>query len=93
MSISRAASVLTNVATSTASATVFNSNTAARGRVVWNDSAAILYLAYSATAASATAATTAVAAGATWTFDSGLYTGTVTGILASGTGFARVTEY
>lgn len=72
---------------------MFTSNTAARGRVVWNDSAAILYLSYTSTAASATAATTPVAAGAVWTFDSGLYTGTVTGVLASGTGTARVTEY
>lgn len=93
MTVSRLGSTLTNVATSTASTVVFASNPAARGRVVWNDSAAILYLAYTSTAASATAATTAIAAGAVWTFDQPLYAGTVTGILASGTGTARGTEY
>lgn len=94
MTIVRPTAVLANPATSTTSATIFAANTAGvRGRVVWNDSAAILYLAFATSAASATNASAAVAAGATYTFSDTPYNGQVTGVLASGTGVARTTEY
>lgn len=94
MTIVRPTATLANVATSTTSATIFAANTGnVRGRVVWNDSAAILYLAFATTAASATNATVALAAGATYTFEGAPYNGQVTGVLASGTGTARTTEY
>ncbi len=94
MTIVRPSGVLTNTATSTTSATIFAANAGnVRGRIVWNDSAAILYLAFASTAASATNATIAVAAGATYVFDQPVYNGQVTGVLASGTGTARTTEY
>lgn len=94
MTVAKPVATLANPATSTTSATIFAANTAGvRGRIVWNDSAAILYLAFATTAASATAATVAVAAGATYTFSDTPYNGQVTGVLASGTGAARTTEY
>ncbi len=94
MTIVRPAGTLANVATSTTSATIFAANTGnVRGRIVWNDSAAILYLAFATSAASATNASVSVAAGATYTFSDTPYNGQVTGVLASGTGTARTTEY
>lgn len=94
MTIVRPASTPANVATSTTSATIFAANTGnVRGRIVWNDSAAILYIVFASTAASATNVSVPIAAGATYVFDQPVYNGQVTGVLASGTGTARTTEY
>lgn len=84
---------LASVPTSTTSATLFAANGKATGRSVWNDSAAILYLAYGGTAASATNATVPVAANGYYEVPPNFFGGVVTGILATGTGNARVTEW
>jgi hypothetical protein len=82
---------LANVASSATSVTLIASNAARKGLIVYNDSSAILYLKYGATA-STTSFTYQLAAGASWTMAVPMYTGVVDGIWASANGFARVTE-
>jgi hypothetical protein len=88
-----ATATLSNVATSTASATLLASNAARKGAVIYNDSLVVMYVKFGTTA-SATSFTYYLAAGATLELPSspGLYTGRIDGILASSTGTARVTE-
>jgi hypothetical protein len=81
-----------NVAASASSTTLFASNSSARGRAIWNDSTAVLYLKFGATA-SATSCTVKIAADGYYEFPGPLYTGVVDGIWASAAGAARVTEW
>lgn len=80
----------TRVAVSTTSSMLLASNGSRKEAVIFNDSAANLFVRLSSSAASATAFAYKVAAGATVIEDK--YTGVITGILDSGTGNAQITE-
>lgn len=83
---------LANVAGSASSVTLLALNTARLGVIIVNDSTAILYVKFG-TAASATSFTYLLAAGDSLELVNGnRYTGIITGIWASATGNARVTE-
>lgn len=86
-----ATSTLTNVASSATNVTLLSSNTAAKSRVVFNESTQILYLKYGVTA-SATSYTVQVGANAYFEFPQPTYYGQVDGIWASANGNARITE-
>lgn len=88
-----ATATLSNVSTSTASATLLASNTSRKGAVIYNDAATTLYINFGATASS-TAFTYLLLTGETLEIPGAnvLYTGAINGILASSTGTARVTE-
>lgn len=87
----RQMATLANVASSATSVTLFAASGASGGRVVFNDSSAILYIKFGTTAASTTSHTVQVAAGGYYTFPS--YSGPCTAIWASANGFARTTEW
>lgn len=84
-------SVLSSVAGSASSVTLFASNPAAQMRFVTNDSTASLYLAYAATATTS-AYTVLLPANAYWEAPRPIYTGAISGIWGSATGNARLTE-
>ncbi len=86
------ASAVTSVAGSASSVTILASNSARLGFSVYNDSSAILYLKANSGAASSSSYTSQVPAGGYFEDPYG-YTGEITGIWASATGNARVTEY
>lgn len=84
----------TSVTSSATDVRIFAANGRAGGRTVFNESTAILYLAFGSTAASATDYTVQVAAGAYYEFPpSRFYGGEVRGIWAVANGFARCTEW
>jgi hypothetical protein len=83
---------LANVASSATNVTVFAANGAARMRTVFNDSTAVLYLKFGATASSSSY-TVQLAAGAYYEFPQPVYAGQVDGIWASANGSARTTEW
>ena len=78
------------VAGTTSSVTLFNQTAHTSGRMVYNDSTAVLFLAFG-TAASAGSCTTAVGTAATFVFPVPVYAGQVTGAWASTAGSARTT--
>jgi hypothetical protein len=83
---------LSNVSGSASSVTVLAANSARKGAIVMNDSTAILYLKFGATA-SATSFTYKLNGGETLELPSSpVYAGIIDGIWASATGAARVTE-
>lgn len=86
-----AAAALSNVASSATSVTLLAANAARRGAVIYNDSTAVLYVKFGATA-SATSFTYYVAPGQHLEFPNVTYTGVIDGIWASANGSARVTE-
>lgn len=90
ISPSKQGAFLSQPATSTSSAVLFFSNGTSSTRLIMNDSAGILYVALAATA-SATAFTYKLAAGASQSITG--YGGPVSGILDTGTGTARCTEF
>lgn len=81
-----------NVASSASSVTVFAAVGQVRARTVYNDSSAILYLKFGATA-STTSYTVQLAPGAFYEFPQPCYAGLVDGIWASANGAARVTSW
>lgn len=81
-----------NVAGSASSVTILAANVLRRGASVWNDSTAILYLDLTGGTASATSCSVKLIADAFYEVPFG-YTGLITGIWASATGAARVTEF
>lgn len=83
---------LANVASSASSVTVFAANGAARARTIYNDSTAVLYLKFGATA-STTSYTVQLASGDYYEFPQPVYGGVVDGIWASANGAARTTEW
>lgn len=83
---------LANVTSSASSVTVFAANGAARARTIYNDSTAVLYLKFGATA-STTSYTVQLASGDYYEFPQPLYGGLVDGIWASANGAARTTEW
>lgn len=86
-----ATATIATVAVSTTSAVLAAANAARRRLSVTNESNSTLYIAFAATA-TATAYTIPLAKGQTWEGVLNDYTGVVSGILAAGTGSARVTE-
>lgn len=81
-----------NVASSATSVPLFAAAGDVNARVVYNDSTAVLYLKYGATA-SATSYTVQIAAGGYYEFPQPTYAGQVDGIWASANGNARVTSW
>jgi len=81
---------LSNVAASITSVTLLASNTGRKGGTIWNDSTALLYVKLGSTAA-ATSCTIKMAADSYYEIPFN-YSGIITGIWASATGSARVTE-
>jgi hypothetical protein len=81
-----------NVASSASNVTLFAATATAQGRTIWNDSTAVLYVKFGATASS-TSYTVQLAAGDFFEFPTPVYSGQVDGIWASANGNARVTSW
>jgi hypothetical protein len=91
--LSPAAATLASVPSSATSVTLFAGGGGfVNGRVIYNDSTAVLYVAFAATA-SETAYTVQVAAGGFYEFPIPMYGGVVSGIWASANGNARLTSW
>ncbi len=86
------AATLANVASSASSVTLFAASGTTKGRTIFNDSTAVLYVKFGATA-SATSYTVQLAAGDYYEFPVPVYSGVVDGIWASANGNARVTSW
>lgn len=84
---------LASVASSASSGTIFAATGAARRRTVFNDSTAVLYLAFTSSAASTSNYTVQIPAGGYYEFPEPCYSGAVTGIWASANGNARLTSW
>lgn len=82
---------LTNVASSASTGSIVAARTLRKGLVIYNDSTAVLYLAYASTA-SLTAFSYKIAAGVTFEMPQPVYNGAVSGIWDAANGNARVTE-
>lgn len=81
-----------NVASSATNVTVFAASAPVNGRAVYNDSTAVLYLKFGATA-SATSHTVQIPAAGFFEFPVPVYAGQVDGIWASANGNARTTQW
>ena len=81
-----------NVSSSASNVTVFAANGQAHGRAIYNDSTAVLYLKFGATA-STTSYTVQLASNTAYSFPTPVYCGQVDGIWASANGAARTTEW
>ena len=86
-----ATATLSNIDGSTTSGTLLAANVARLGATILNDSTAVLYVKFGTTAASATSFTAKLFQDDYYEVPYG-YTGMITGIWASATGAARVTE-
>lgn len=82
---------LANVASSASNVTLFSASVA-NGRTVYNDSTAVLYLKYGATA-STSSYTVQIASQGYYEFPQPCYNGQVDGIWASANGNARLTSW
>lgn len=82
---------LTNVAGSATSVSLLAANTARRQVIIWNDSTALLYVKFGATA-STTSFTFQVVGGGYLELPMPVYTGAIDGIWVTATGSARITE-
>lgn len=91
LTTSTATATLSNVAGSASSVTLLASNTSRKGAIIFNDSSAILYVKFGATA-STSSFTYRVNPYNTLELKPVVYTGVIDGIFASATGNARVTE-
>lgn len=93
MTVSRptTASVV-NVASSATNVTLFAASGDTNARAIYNDSTAVLYVKFGATA-STTSYTVQLAAGAYYEFPQPVYAGQVDGIWASANGAARTTSW
>lgn len=83
---------LANVASSASNTNLFAATAQINARVVYNDSTAVLYLKFGATA-STTSYTVQIASQGYFEFPDPLYAGQVDGIWASANGFARTTQW
>lgn len=93
MTVTRPTTATTNNVNSSASnVTVFAAASDTNARTIYNDSTAVLYLKFGATA-STTSYTVQLAAGAYYEFPQPVYAGQVDGIWASANGAARVTSW
>lgn len=86
------AATLANVGSSATSVNLFAATAKALMRTIFNDSTAVLYVKFGATA-SATSYTVQLAAGAYYEFPQPVYSGNVDGIWASANGNARLTSW
>jgi hypothetical protein len=86
------AAVTASVASSAATVPLFAPAASANGRTVFNESTAVLYLKFGATA-SLTSYTVQIAAGGYFEFPAPVYTGEVDGIWSAANGFARLTSW
>lgn len=91
MSIASTA-VTANVSSSGTSGTIFAANPGVLGRMLHNDSTAILYLKFGTAAATSTSYTVKLIADAYYEFPTPCYSGQVTGIWVSANGSARTTQ-
>lgn len=91
MALNPATATLSSVASSATTVSLFAANINARVRTIANDSTAVLYVAFAATATTS-AYTVKMAAGDYYEVPSPQYTGVVSGIWASANGSARLTE-
>jgi hypothetical protein len=82
----------TSVASSATSVTLFAASSNDRMRTIFNESTAVLYVKFGATA-STTSYKFQLAPGALFEFTSPMYAGQVDGIWASANGFARLTSW
>ena len=82
---------LSNVSSSASNGTLFATNADRIGVLVFNDSTAVLYLKYGATASSSSYSIK-MEAGSYWEMPQPIFTGQIDGIWASANGAARVTE-
>jgi hypothetical protein len=82
---------LANVASSASNVTIMAANEARRVAMVYNDSTAVLYLKFGATA-STTSFTILIPSQGYYEFPQPCYSGQVDGIWAAANGSARVTE-
>ena len=83
---------LTNVASSASNVTVVAANSSRRALIIVNDSTAILYLKFGATATTSSYSIKLIAGATYETPVSHIYTGIIDGIWAAANGAARVTE-
>jgi hypothetical protein len=83
---------LANVSSSASSTTLFAAKGSVKGRTIYNDSTAVLYVKFGATA-STTSYTVQLASGDYYEFPQPVYGGVVDGIWASANGAARTTEW
>ena len=90
--ISPQSATLASVASSNTSVSLWADAAQANGRIVFNDSSAVLYLKFGATA-STSSYTVQIAAGASYEFSQPVYSGAVDGIWASANGNARLTSW
>lgn len=81
-----------NVASSATNVTLFAASGSVKGRTVFNDSTAVLYLKFGVTASS-TSFTLQLPAGSFYEFPQPCYAGQVDGIWASANGSARTTQW
>ena len=82
---------LSNVNSSASNGTLLASNADRIGVLVFNDSTAVLYLKYGATA-SASSYSVKMEAGSYWEMPQPIYTGIIDGIWSAANGAARITE-
>lgn len=82
---------LSNVASSATNVTLLAANTARLGAIFFNDSTAVLYLKFGATA-STSSYTVQLATNTSYTLPAPTYTGRIDGLWASANGNLRVTE-
>jgi hypothetical protein len=82
---------LSSVASSASSVALLASNSARRGMLVFNDSTAVLFLAYAATATTS-AYTVQITPNGYWEMPKPIYPGAISGIWASANGNLRITE-
>ena len=87
------AATLANVVGSGTSVTIFADTGRALGRAVFNDSTAVLYLAFDGSVASSSNYSVQLAAGGYYEFPQPALSGKITGIWASATGNARTTAW
>lgn len=93
MSVAQSTTAVTaNVASSATNVAVFAAASNTKARTVYNDSTAVLYLKFGATA-SASSYTVQIAAQGYYEFPQPVYAGQVDGIWASANGNARVTSW
>jgi hypothetical protein len=85
------ATTMTSVASSLTSVALLPANATRKGAALYNESTAILYIAFAATA-SITAYTVQVPANSSYQLPAPVYTGAISGIWSAANGFARITE-
>lgn len=83
---------LANVTSSASSVTLFAASGTVKARTIFNDSTAVLYVKFGATA-STTSYTVQLASNAYYEFPQPVYGGLVDGIWAAANGAARVTSW